>query len=134
MSNNNGCMVASVGVAAFVGFIFLCMGLYPMYNVYSSRMDGEAQLAHAKSSKEVEVATAKAKMESAEFLATAEITRAKGVAQANEIIGESLKGNDAYLRYLWIQNLEAHGNETVIYIPTEAGLPILESARFREKK
>ena len=67
-------------------------------------------------------------MESAELLAQAEITRAKGVAQANKIIGDSLKENEAYLRYLWINGLESN-NPTVIYVPTEAGLPILEAGR-----
>ena len=42
--------------------------------------------------------------------------------------GESLKGNEAYLRWQWIQNLE-NGNNSVIYVPTEAGLPILESGK-----
>src|SRR3990170_3957810 len=55
---------------------------------------------------------------------------AKGVAQANEIIGQSLKGNEAYLRYLWIQGLENGTAPTIVYVPTEAGLPILEAGRF----
>jgi regulator of protease activity HflC (stomatin/prohibitin superfamily) len=80
----------------------------------------------------VAVAEAKAKMESAELLAQAEITRAKGVAAANEIIGKSLSNNEAYLRYLWIQNLENTKNNQIIYVPTEAGLPILESTRLMQ--
>jgi predicted aminopeptidase len=101
----------------------------PQYHVYSQRMEGEAMLAHAQSSKEVAVAEAKAKMESAKLLADAEVMRAEGVAKANKIIGESLKGNEAYLRYLWVNNLE-NGRNQVIYIPTEAGMPILEATRF----
>jgi len=125
---------AIVGViVAAVTFVFLCMWAWPYYNVYSMRMDGLAQLAHATSAKEVAVAEAKAKMESAEFLSKAEIIRAEGVAKANTIIGDSLKGNDSYLRYLWIQNLERTGNQQVIYIPTEGGLPILESTRLLHK-
>ena len=53
---------------------------------------------------------------------------AKGTAEANRIIGDSLKNNEAYLRYLWIHNLEEGKNE-VIYIPTEAGMPILEAGK-----
>lgn len=126
---------------AAIGVLFLLVlggvGMYgcPKYNVYSQRMEGEAMLAHAQSSKEVAVAEAKAKMESAELLAQAEVKRAVGVAQANKIIGESLKGNDAYLRYLWIQNLEnADTMGQVIYVPTEAGLPILEASRLKPGK
>ena len=46
----------------------------------------------------------------------------------SDITDDSLKGNDAYLRYLWVQGLQ-DGSSEVIYIPTEAGLPILEATR-----
>lgn len=105
------------------------MAIAPTYDVYKQKMAGQAILAHAQSSREVAVAEAKAKMESAELLAQADITRAKGVAEANKIIGDSLKSNEAYLRYLWITNLEEGANREVIYIPTEAGLPILEAGK-----
>lgn len=74
------------------------------------------------------VAEAEAKQEAATALAAAEVERAKGVAEANKIIGDSLKGNDAYLRYLWVLGLTDGSSET-IYIPTEANLPILEATR-----
>lgn len=67
------------------------------------------------------------------LLAEAEIERAKGVAEANRIIGESLKGNEAYLRYLWIQGLQEGSTPQVVYVPTEAGLPILEAGRMNGK-
>lgn len=110
-------------------------GMYgcPMYNVYSQKMEGQAILAHAQSSREVAVAEARAKMEAAEFLAKAEVSRAKGVAQANQIIGESLKGNESYLRYLWITDVAGNGTDkTVVYVPTEANLPILEATRQQQ--
>ncbi len=102
----------------------------PQYKVYVQRKDGEAMLAHAQSAKEVAVAEAKAKMESSDLLAQAEVKRAQGVAKANKIIGESLRGNEAYLRYLWITDVAGAGQDkTVVYIPTEANLPILEATR-----
>jgi regulator of protease activity HflC (stomatin/prohibitin superfamily) len=110
--------IAIIGTALLAG----C----PMYNVYSSRMDGEAELAKANYSKQVAVQTALAKNDAAKYEAEAEITRAGGVAKANQIIGDSLKNNEAYLRYLYVNNLE-HTQNQVIYIPTEAGLPILEA-------
>lgn len=116
-------ILALTGVLSLIVVIF---AIAPHYHVYQQTKAGEAKLAEARSSREIAVAEAKAKMESAEMLATAEITRARGVAQANQIIGESLKQNEAYLRYLWINQLEAN-NPTVIYVPTEAGLPILEA-------
>jgi regulator of protease activity HflC (stomatin/prohibitin superfamily) len=103
---------------------------YPQYGVYHQRLEGEAELAKAEYSKKVMVQDAMARQESAKNLAQAEIERAKGVAEANRIIGDSLRGNDSYLRYLWIHQLgESKGD--VIYIPTEANLPILEAARHQ---
>ncbi len=105
----------------------------PTYNVYQQRKAGEGVLAHAQYSREVAVAEAKAKMESASLLADAEVARAKGVAAANKIIGESLKQNEEYLRYLWITDVAgANQSKTVVYIPTEANLPILEATRHNQ--
>jgi hypothetical protein len=133
MNNETKCIVKWVIGVVFTlaTIVIVSMWLYPKYNVYCQRLQGEAILAHAQSSREVAVAEAKAKMESAELLAQAEISRAKGVAQANQIIGQSLKDNEAYLRYLWIQNLEGAGDHQVIYVPTECGLPILEAGRLK---
>ena len=76
--------------------------------------------------KQVITEDAKARLEASKFESQIEVERARGVAEANQIIGGSLKGNDAYLTYLWIQGLQ-DGSSEVIYIPTEANLPILEA-------
>jgi hypothetical protein len=101
----------------------------PIYNVWSAQKAGEAELAQADQNRQIAVAQARAKAESAHFEADAEVTRAQGVARANEIIGKSLQGNEAYLRYLWINGLEQNKN-AVIYVPTEGNLPILEASRL----
>ncbi len=105
-----------------------CGMIYPPWRVYVAEQDGKAQLAEALSSKQVAVQTAKAKWESADFEAKAEVRRAEGVRDANKIIGDGLKGNEDYLRYLYINNL-ASSHDQIIYVPTEAGLPILEAGR-----
>lgn len=56
-----------------------------------------------------------------------EVARAEGAAQSNKIIAGSI--NDVYLRYLWIQGLQK-SNKEVVYVPTEANLPIMEASRF----
>jgi hypothetical protein len=109
--------------------VIAALGL-PWYGVYRQGLRGEAELARAKANRQIAVQEAEAKKESARMLAEAEIERAKGVAQANKIIGDSLHGNEAYLRYLWIQGLHEGANPQVIYIPTEANLPILEAGRI----
>lgn len=122
--------IAFIALLAIVVIGGLMMGL-PHYSVYRQRLEGAALLAHAQSAKEVAVAEAKAKMESADLLKRAEIIRADGVAQANKIIGESLKGHNEYLTYLWIVDVAAAGTDkTVVYVPTEGNLPILEAARL----
>lgn len=121
-----------VSLAIFFGFFLIAGGMYgcPQYSVYEQRLAGEAELAKASYNKQVQVQDAQAKYEAAKSLAQAEVERSKGVAQANKIIGSSLKNNEEYLRYLWIHNL-AEKNGDVIYVPTEAGLPILEAGKRR---
>jgi len=101
----------------------------PSMHVYLQEMDGKAELAKAEYSKKVQIADAEGKKEAATLLAAAEVERAKGVAQANEIIGNSLKNNESYLRWLYIEGLKEKTGAEIIYIPTEAGLPILEAGK-----
>lgn len=86
----------------------------------------KAMIEQAKAENESATLQAEAKIKIAKAQAQAEVERAKGVAEANEIIGKSLKGNSEYLKYLMIQGLN-EGKGERIYIPTEAGLPILEA-------
>ncbi len=114
------------GIFALSTIIGGCAYIKPKWGVWAAEMEGAAELAQAEQNRKITVLEAQAKLESAKALAAAEVERARGVAEANTIIGESLKGNEAYLRWQWIQNLESGGN-SVIYVPTEAGLPILEA-------
>ena len=103
----------------------------PVYNVWSATKAGQAELAQATANRQIKVQEAEALAASAEFQAKAEVIRAQGVAKANEIIGKSLEGNESYLRYLWIQSLaDKTGDKEVIYVPTEANLPLLEASRL----
>ncbi|CAM1370409.1 putative membrane protein [Tenacibaculum litopenaei] len=86
----------------------------------------KAMIEEAKAENEAASLKAEAQVKIAKAQAQVEIERAKGVAEANRIIGQSLKGNDEYLKYLMIQGLN-EGKGERIYIPTEAGLPILEA-------
>lgn len=122
-----GVIITHVGIAA-CAIVTLLMAGCPQYNVYEQRLQGEAELERANYSKQVAVQEANAKMASASLLAQAEVERAKGVAKANQIIGDSLHNNEDYLRYLFVNNLE-HTQNQVIYVPTEANLPILEATR-----
>jgi predicted aminopeptidase len=116
-------------VGPIVFFIAVGMAGCPQYSVYQQRLDGEAELAKAMYNTKVAIQEASAKMEAAKYLAQAEVARAEGVAQANKIIGNSLKDNESYLRWLYIEGMKEKTGQEIIYIPTEAGLPILEAGR-----
>lgn len=128
----------AIGMAISIVVISaLSMILMPKYRIYKQDLQGQANLRQQEWEKKILVEQAKAQNESATLnaeatikqetaKAEAEIIRAKGVAEANRIIGQSLKGNEEYLNYLWINNIEKTGSEK-IYIPTEAGMPILEA-------
>lgn len=108
-----------------------CMYYGPQYSVYSATMSGKATLAEANSSRFAAVAQAHAKFEAADFEAKAEVRRAEGAAQANRVLQGSLGGPEGYLRYLQIQAIEnSHAN--LIYVPTEAGLPVTEAGRIHQ--
>lgn len=129
MSYQSSGLVGPVLIVVAAGVLILGgMWAWPQYRVYNRQLDGEAQLKEAEFSKQILVEEAQAELNSAKLHSQAEVERAKGVAEANAIIGESLKHNEAYLRYLWIQGLH-DGSSEVIYIPTEANMPILEAGR-----
>lgn len=117
------------GLTLIIGLMAIGLWGCPQYQVYSQRMEGEGSLAHAEYSKQVQVRDAIGKFEASKSLAQAEVERAKGVAEANRIIGTSLKNNEEYLRWLYIEGLKENSSNQIIYIPTEAGLPILEAGK-----
>lgn len=128
-------MPALTAIVAILFVVFVPLGLWgcPRYAVYQQELEGAAELARATQNRQIRIEEAKAEQESAKLRAYAEIERARGVAEANKIIGDSLKGNEAYLRYLWIQGLQEGATPQVVYVPTEAGLPILEAGRTNGK-
>jgi len=112
-------------IGAIIGGLFVG---FPIYKVWQKEKAGLAELKQAEWNRQIQIEEAKAFKESAIYKSDAEVIRAEGVAKANKIIGDSLKDNDAYLRYLWIQGLQ-DGSSEVIYVPTEGQLPILEAGK-----
>ena len=123
--NGLGYVIVSIIIVTFVSIIIgLLMWLIPQYSVWSKGLKGEAQLREAEYSKKILIEEAKANLEAEKLNAQAEVERAKGMAEAMEIEGGKL--TDTYIKYLWVRSMT--GNQaTTIYIPTEAGLPILEA-------
>lgn len=128
MKQQNGFIdpgVAAIGAMVIIGASILFVG-GPMYNVWQQSLAGKAELQKAEYTRQVAVLEAQAKKDSAQQLADAEIIRATGVAKANQIIGDSLKGNPEYLSYLWVTGLEEgaeKGNKTIYMIPSQGNIP-----------
>ena len=99
----------------------------PSVRVMIEEQNGKAEFARAESTRQIRVLEAKAELESVELRGKAEIIKAEATAKANQILGDSLKNNENYLRYMWIQQINA--DKEVYYIPTEAGLPVLEAGK-----
>ena len=127
---------AGLALAAILG-----AGMYgcPQYNVWSSRLEGQAELQRAMGNRQIRVQEAEARLESSRLEAQAEVAKAEGAAKANELLIKSLSTPEAYLRWRYIEMLEetakkgADGRQ-VIYLPTEAGMPILEAGRIANTK
>lgn len=124
-------LLIEISVIVFIAlliaiFLFGC----PKYNVWRQGLAGQVELAKAEQNRKIKIQEAEAIRDSALLLAEAEIEKAKGIAEVNKIIGNSLKDNEPYLRWLWIDKLNENG-QNVIYIPIEAGMPILETRKRR---
>jgi len=113
-----------IGASILLTLIVINAVVGPLYNVWAQSLQGKAELQKAEYTRQVAVLEAQAKKDSAKQLADAEVIRAQGVAQANQIIGESLKDNPAYLQYLWITEGEKDSNRTVYMIPSNGGAPV----------
>ena len=115
-------LVAVLGAGVLAGLFF---GI-PKYRVWSAEQAGRAEYVRAEQNRRIKVEEAKANLEAEKLNAQAEIERAKGAAEAIKIENGSITDN--YIKYLWVRQLSLSNSET-IYIPTEAGLPILEAKR-----
>ncbi len=115
--------VVAIAVVCFAIIAFFMFGV-PRYNVWQQEMKGRAELAQAEQNRQIKIEEAKANLEAEKLNAQAEVVRAQGAAEAIKIENGSL--TPTYIQYLWVRQQNSSANK-VIYIPTEAGLPILEA-------
>ncbi len=119
-----------VGRMVFAGLLILVliigslMYIMPQYGVWQKQLSGKAQLKEAEWNRQIAVQEAEAEKQSASLKAEAEVIRARGIAEANDIIAGSI--TEEYIKYKFVEGLN-DGNTEVIYVPTEANLPILEA-------
>ena len=134
MYNNNNINItpklvkgAAWSIAGIILLIVAMAFIRPWYNVWSQEMEGKAEFAKAEQNRKIKIEEAKANLEAEKLNAQAEIERAKGAAEAIRIENGSI--TPTYIQYLWVRQQGDLNNKTVIYVPTETNLPILESTR-----
>lgn len=118
---------AAWGIVAIILLIVAMAFVRPWYNVWSQEMEGKAEFAKAEQNRKIKIEEAKANLEAEKLNAQAEIERAKGAAEAIRIENGSI--TPTYIQYLWVRQQGDLNNKTVIYVPTETNLPILEATR-----
>ncbi|MCM1077963.1 MAG: hypothetical protein NC344_07350 [Bacteroidales bacterium] len=139
MNNNNNINItpgilrnALWGIVVIVFFFVSMAFIRPWYNVWSQEMEGKAEFAKAEQNRKIKIEEARANLEAEKLNAQAEIERAKGAAEAIRIENGSI--TPTYIQYLWVRQQSDLSNKTVIYVPTETNLPILESTRMNHLK
>lgn len=118
------------GVGVIVVFIIGMAFIRPWYNVWSQEMEGKAEFAKAEQNRKIKIEEARANLEAEKLNAQAEVERAKGAAEAIKIENGSI--TPTYIQYLWVRQQSDLSDKTVIYVPTETNLPILESTRMNQ--
>ena len=114
-------------VAGVVLVIVAMAFVMPWYNVWSQEMEGKAEFAKAEQNRKIKIEEARANLEAEKLNAQADVERAKGAAEAIRIENGSI--TPTYIQYLWVRQQSNLNDKTVIYVPTETNLPLLESTR-----
>ena len=118
--------LAAAVVLGLVGVIALAMYIKPVYNVWAAGKAGEAKLRQAESEKRILVEQAAAEKEAAQER-----------AEAIRIIGEAAKEFPEYRQQEFIgafaEAMQDGTIQKIIYVPTEACIPITEAGRTRQE-
>jgi len=111
-----------VGTFAVAGLVTAGMWGCPQYAVYNNRLHGEAELARATQNRQILVQQAQAEKEAATLR-----------AEAIGIVGKAAKEFPEYRQQEFIgafADALRHGSiGQIIYVPTEANIPIMEAGR-----
>lgn len=122
-----------IALAILVGLVLLIVAIIyigklvnPRLNLYRSNTEKQAVIKEQEAISEAEVFAAEKRVIAAAAEAEARIIEAQSIAEAQAIISETL--TPEYLTWRFYEMLGETENQ-VIYVPTEAGLPVLEAVR-----
>jgi hypothetical protein len=119
------------GLAVIVLILWSLFG-QPTWRVWAQRKQGEADLQQAHKEQQIQVSKAQGRLDAATINKQAAIIEAEAVSAQIEKIGQTLTKHDLYLRWQWIKMMEERPESSVIYVPTEANLPIMEAGRRQQ--
>ncbi len=116
-------------IAGLFLLLFIIAGLmfiWPQYNVWQQGLAGKASLRRAEQDRKILIEQAKAEKESAQF-------RADAIA----IVGAAAQEYPEYRLQEFLgafaEALQNGNIEKIIYVPTEANIPVMEAGRFMRK-
>lgn len=114
-------------LVAGICLVIWAMGLImPRLNLYRAETERRAVIAEQRAESEAAEFRAQREVTIAEAEAERDVIRARGIAEANEVIAASL--TPEYIRWLFVDRLDDIDGQ-IIYVPTEAGVPITEAGR-----
>ncbi len=116
-----------VGVLCVITVVAFGLWFIPTYNVWQAGLSGKAALMRAEQEKQIQIEQAKAELESAKL-------RSEAIA----IVGEASKKFPEYRTQEFIgafgEAIKSGAINQIIYVPTEANIPIVESGRVAEAR
>jgi len=115
-------VVSTMVVTITFALLGFSLWFFPWWNVWSSEQSGKAALAKAESTRQILVTQAHAEREAATLR-----------AEAIKIVGQAAKDFPEYRQQEFIGAFaealkDGHVNQ-IIYVPTEANIPIIEARR-----
>lgn len=113
--------ICAVGIVLMATIAF-GFWFFPTYGVWQAGLSGKAALMRAEQEKQIQIEQAKAELESAKL-------RAEAIA----IVGEASKKFPEYRTQEFIgafgEAIKSGAIDQIIYVPTEANIPIVDAGR-----
>jgi hypothetical protein len=127
-----GMMILAVGIVMLSGALFGAVGAYQPFKVWKAgytvkqeRLIGAAEFARAEENRKILVEQARAEEEAATL-----------VASAISIVGQAAQDFPEYREQMFIgafsEAVQSDAIDQIIYVPTEAGIPIIEAGKRRD--
>lgn len=130
---STGTIILWLIVSIAISMVWFMWGLQ-VWRVWAQGKRGEADLMQAHREQQIQVARAQGRLDAANLNKQAAIVEAEAVAAQIEKIGKQLTQHDLYLKWQWIKMMDdGDCDREIIYVPTEANLPVLEALRLQNK-